>query len=110
MEEGAKYLRGDEPPDLDVIMRRETDDIRCGGPALVASLLKGLLDRGVAIETGTAALDLVVVDGEVVGVLVEHDDATELIGAPTRVSCSHAAGSSGTTTWCAPSSAARCSR
>jgi len=81
MEEGAKYLRGDEPPDLDLIMRRETDDIRCGGPALVAALLKGLLTRGVEIETGSAALDLVVVDGEVVGVLVEHDDATELIGA-----------------------------
>ena len=81
MEEGAKYLRGDEPPDFDVIMQRETDDIRCGGPALVASLVKGLLDRGVAIETGTAATDLVVVDGEVVGVLVEHDGTTELIGA-----------------------------
>ena len=80
MEEGAKYLRGDEPPDFDVITQRETDDVRCGGPALVASLLKGLLDRGVAIETGTAATDLVVVDGDVVGVLVEHDGGTELIG------------------------------
>jgi 3-oxosteroid 1-dehydrogenase len=85
MEEGAKYLRGDEPPDFGVIMQRETDDIRCGGPALVASLLKGLLDRGVTIETGSAATDLVVVDGEVVGVLVEHDGSTELIGTDKGV-------------------------
>jgi 3-oxosteroid 1-dehydrogenase len=81
MEEGAKFLRGDEPPDFAMIMQRETDDVRCGGPALVASLLKGLLDRGVAIETGTAATDLVVVDGEVVGVLVEHDGSTEFVRA-----------------------------
>jgi 3-oxosteroid 1-dehydrogenase len=80
MEEGAKYLRGDEPPDFGAIMQRETDDVRCGGSALVASLLKGLLDRGVTIETGAAATDLVVVDDEVVGVLVEHDGSTEMIG------------------------------
>ena len=85
MEEGAKFLRGDEPPDFGMIMQRETDDVRCGGPALVASLLKGLLDRGVAIETGTAATDLVVVDGEVVGVLVEHDGSTELVGTTKGV-------------------------
>jgi len=42
-------------------------------------LVKGLLDRGVAIETGTAARDLVVADGEVIGVVVEHDGATQLI-------------------------------
>ena len=85
MEEGAKYLRGDEPPDFAVIGARETDDIRCGGPALVAMLVKGLLDRGVTIETGTAARDLVFVDGEVRGVEVEHVGAghvgKELIGA-----------------------------
>src|SRR4051794_14900862 len=79
MEEGAKYLRGDEPPDFGVITQRETDDVRCGGPALVASLLKGLLDRGVEIETGTAVTDLVVVDGEVVGVLAEHGGSSEHI-------------------------------
>ena len=109
MEEGAKYLRGDEPPDFAVITQRETDDIRCGGPALVASLLKGLLDRGVAIETGTAARDLVVVDGEVVG-CSSSTTATPSSSARTRASCSRAAASSGTTTWCARSSAARCSR
>jgi 3-oxosteroid 1-dehydrogenase len=81
MEEGAKYLRGDELPDFETIAQREADDIRCGGPALVAMLVKGLLERGVTIETGTAARELVVVDGEVVGVAVEHDDRTQLIGA-----------------------------
>ena len=85
MEEGAKYLRGGGPPDFEIIARREADDIRCGGPALVASLLKGLLDRGVAVETGTAARDLVVVDGEVVGVQVEHDGNVEMIGAKRGV-------------------------
>ncbi len=28
--EGAKYLLGDELPDLEAIARREADDIRCG--------------------------------------------------------------------------------
>ena len=81
MEEGAKYLRGGEAPDFEMIAKREADDVRCGGPALVAMLVKGLLDRGVAMETGTAGRDLVVVDGEVVGVAVEHDGATQMIRA-----------------------------
>ena len=81
MEEGAKFLRGDEPPDFGVIAQRETDDVRCGGPALVAMLVKGLLDRGVTMETGTAGEDLVVVDDEVVGVLVDRGGTPEFIRA-----------------------------
>ena len=68
MEEGAKYLRGEAMPDVELAGRRQTDDIRVLGSALVASLLKGLLDRGVDVQTGTPATDLVVVDGEVIGV------------------------------------------
>ena len=85
MEEGAKYLRGDEPPDFETIAKREADDVRCGGPALVAMLVKGLLDRGVPMETNTAGRDLVVVDGEVVGIAVQRDGETQLIGARNGV-------------------------
>jgi succinate dehydrogenase/fumarate reductase flavoprotein subunit len=81
MEEGAKFLRGDGPPDYSLIVDRERDDVRVGGPALVAMLFKGLLDRGVAVETGTAARELVVVDGEVRGVRVETADGSVLVGA-----------------------------
>jgi succinate dehydrogenase/fumarate reductase flavoprotein subunit len=81
MEEGAKYLRGGEAPDFETIAQREAEDIRCGGSALVAMLVKGLLDRGVTIETRTAGQELIVVDGEVVGVAVEREGHTELIGA-----------------------------
>ena len=49
------------------------------GPALVASLFKGLIDRGVDVKTGTAAQELVVVDGEVIGLRTRG--AGELIGA-----------------------------
>lgn len=75
MDEGAKFLRGDGPPDVALAQRREADDVRVLGSALVASLFKGLLDRGVNVTTGVAARELVVVDGEAVGVRVE-DAAT----------------------------------
>ena len=81
MEEGAKFLRGGEPPDFAIVEHREVADIRVGGPALVAALFKGLLDRGVGVETDTAARELVMVDGEVVGVQVESESATTCIGA-----------------------------
>ncbi|HZR14944.1 MAG TPA: FAD-dependent oxidoreductase [Acidimicrobiia bacterium] len=71
MDEGAKFLRGDGPPDVALAQRRQADDVRVLGSALVASLFKGLLDRGVDVTTAVAARELVVVDGEVVGVRVE---------------------------------------
>jgi 3-oxosteroid 1-dehydrogenase len=74
MEEGAKFLTGAGLPDLDLAAQREADDVRVLGPALVAALFRGLLDRGVAVETGCAVRDLVMVDGgvgEVVGVSIE---------------------------------------
>ena len=51
------------------------------GAALAASLFKGLLDRGVEVLTGTAAQELVVVDGAVVGVRGRRRDGDQLIGA-----------------------------
>jgi 3-oxosteroid 1-dehydrogenase len=71
MEEGAKFLTGAGLPDLDLAARREADDVRVLGPALVAALFRGLLDRGVSVVTGCAVRDLVVTDGEVVGVLTD---------------------------------------
>lgn len=72
MEEGAKFLRGDEPPDVALATRREQVDLRVLGPALVASLFKGLLDRGVEVLTGARATELVTDGGDVVGVVAEH--------------------------------------
>jgi 3-oxosteroid 1-dehydrogenase len=71
MEEGAKFLRGDAPPDLDQIAKRQESDQRVLGAAMVAALFKGLLDRGVEVLTGAPARQLVVVDDEVLGVEVE---------------------------------------
>jgi succinate dehydrogenase/fumarate reductase flavoprotein subunit len=85
MEEGAKFLRGDAPPDFSVIAAREADDIRVGGPALVAMLVKGLLERGVPIETGIAATDLVMADGAVVGVRCATSDGAVTVRATRGV-------------------------
>jgi succinate dehydrogenase/fumarate reductase flavoprotein subunit len=68
MEEGGKFLRGDAPPDLELAARREAGDVRVLGSALVAALFKGLVDRGVEVLTSMPGRDLVVVDGEAIGV------------------------------------------
>jgi succinate dehydrogenase/fumarate reductase flavoprotein subunit len=68
MEEGAKFLRGEAMPDVERAARRQADDVRVLGPALVASLFKGLLDRGVEVHTSAPVEDLVVEDGAVIGV------------------------------------------
>ena len=81
MEEGAKFLTGAGLPDLDLAARREADDVRVLGPALVAALFRGLLDRGVAVLTGCPVRDLVVLDGEVVGLRTDGDGGEELIAA-----------------------------
>jgi 3-oxosteroid 1-dehydrogenase len=78
MEEGMRFLTGLEPPDMTRAEKRDAEGIRVLGPALVASLFKGLLDRGVEVLTATAAKELVVVDGAVIGVRAEGG---ELIGA-----------------------------
>jgi 3-oxosteroid 1-dehydrogenase len=81
MEEGGKFLIGTDLPDADLASRREQSDERVLGAGLVASLFKGLLDRGVAVQTSSRATDLIIIDGEVIGVAVEHDGTTEYIGA-----------------------------
>jgi len=81
MEEGGKFLVGTDLPDADLAERRMKADERVLGAGLVAALFKGLLDRGVAVQTSSRATDLIVVDGEVIGVAVDHDGKTEYIGA-----------------------------
>ncbi|HZQ56522.1 MAG TPA: FAD-dependent oxidoreductase [Acidimicrobiales bacterium] len=68
MEEGARFLRGEAMPDIELAGRRQAEDVRVLGAALVAALFKGLLDRGVEVRTAAAASDLVVEDGTVIGV------------------------------------------
>lgn len=59
-------------PDAEMARRRERDE-RGAGQGLVGGLLKGLLDRGVEPRTGHSAVRLLTEDGEVTGVVVEHD-------------------------------------
>ena len=63
------------------LARREAEDIRTKGAALIAMLFKGLLQRGVSVRLESAGRELVVVDGEVLGMRVEHAGASRLIGA-----------------------------
>jgi len=87
MEESALFLRGVEPPDYGLASRRQLEDERVLGPALVAALFKGLLDRGVEAVTGIAGRELVVADGQVIGLRTEHrapgpgGRGSQLIGA-----------------------------
>lgn len=67
---------------LDELARREREGIRVKGAALVACLLKALLDRGVQVQLSSPAQDLVVDDdGAVVGLAVAADGGTRLLGA-----------------------------
>jgi 3-oxosteroid 1-dehydrogenase len=82
MDEGMRFLTGAEPPDLVRAETRDAEGIRVLGPSLVASLFKGLLDRGVDVRTGTAAQELIVVDGAVSGVRTKGG---QLLGARQAV-------------------------
>ena len=70
-------------PELEAeLARREAEDIRPKGAALIAMLFKGLLERGVETLLSTPARALLVNDdGDVVGVRVEHDGHDVTIGA-----------------------------
>jgi 3-oxosteroid 1-dehydrogenase len=80
MDEGSQVILGGAmPPGL--AEQRDRDDVRVLGSALVTSLFKGLLDRGVNVITDSRVRDLVVVDGVVIGVRVEQAGASVVIGA-----------------------------
>lgn len=70
------------PELLAELARREAEDIRPKGAALVAMLFKGLLERGVETLLATPARGLVLDDdGDVVGVRVEHEGRALVVGA-----------------------------
>jgi len=81
LDEGAKALIGGDVP-ADLAAQRERDDVRVIGSALVASLYRGLLDRGVEVVTGVRGDELVRDDdGAIVGAVVLRDGARQAIGA-----------------------------
>jgi succinate dehydrogenase/fumarate reductase flavoprotein subunit len=69
-------------PELEAeLKRREEQDIRPKGAALVARLFKGLLERGVETLLETPAKQVVTDDhGDVIGVAVEHEGRFVRIG------------------------------
>lgn len=56
-------------------------DIVVAGAALIAGLLKGVLDAGVVPQTRTRAVELIAREGEIAGVRVERGGRTFAIGA-----------------------------
>ncbi len=66
----------------DELKRREAQDIRPKGAALIARLFKGLLERGVEALLDTPAAKLTLNEsGEVVGILATHEGQPLRIGA-----------------------------
>lgn len=67
------------PPE--VKQRRIAEDERGLGHALIGRLLKGCLDRGIEPLTGHRAVELILSNGRVTGVRVEHEGGERVIGA-----------------------------
>ena len=65
----------------DELERRAADDVRTKGAALVAMLLRGALDRGIHVETGAGAVELVVAGRGVGGIVVERATGRSVIDA-----------------------------
>jgi 3-oxosteroid 1-dehydrogenase len=69
------------PELLAELKRREEQDIRPKGAALVARLFKGLLERGVETRLETPARELVTDEqGDVIGIVVDQQGTTRRIG------------------------------
>jgi succinate dehydrogenase/fumarate reductase flavoprotein subunit len=76
----AEDFMAHTPEFQEELRRREEQDIRPKGAAMIARIFKGLLERGVETMIETPATSLVVNEaGAVVGVVVNHD------GAPLRI-------------------------
>lgn len=72
-----------QTPELaEELRRREAEDVRPKGAALIARLFKGLLERGVEVRLETPARSLVIDDsGAVIGVRAAHDGQPLAVGA-----------------------------
>ncbi|MGP0032323.1 MAG: FAD-dependent oxidoreductase [Acidimicrobiales bacterium] len=78
----AEDLRPQSPELQEELRRREAQDVRPKGAALVARLFKGLLERGVEAMLETPATRLTVNESsEVVGVVAKHRGQSLQIGA-----------------------------
>ncbi len=53
--------------DYTVMGERLASDERCAGPGLAAYFVKGVLDRGIAVHTGTSAEELIADGGRIIG-------------------------------------------
>jgi succinate dehydrogenase/fumarate reductase flavoprotein subunit len=71
--------------ELSLAAKREAEDVRVLGSAMIAALYKGLRNRNVEIHTNSPVRDLVVVDGSVIGVAAERDGQRQLVGARKAV-------------------------
>jgi 3-oxosteroid 1-dehydrogenase len=71
--------------DQQVQARREAEDLRGCGAALVGPLLKACLDRGVEPVTASRAQDVVIDDGRVAGVVVEQPGGAVVVRATRGV-------------------------
>lgn len=69
----AEDMSGRSLSMTDEIARREAADLRSKGAALIGRLFRGLLDRGVEALASTPARELVLADGEVIGVRAERE-------------------------------------
>ena len=71
--------------DQQVQARREAEDLRGCGAALVGPLLKACLDRAVEPVTASRAQDVVIDDGRVAGVVVEQPGGAVVVRAARGV-------------------------
>lgn len=76
---GTGYL------DPEVQARREIEDLRGCGGALVGPLLKACLDRGVEPVTASRAQDVVIDGGRVAGVVIGRSDGATVVRATCGV-------------------------
>ena len=92
----------------------ESGDYCVAGTALIAGLLKGLLDVGVVPRTNARAVELIADPLGITGVRITHGRQGIPRSRPVAASCWAPAGSSGTPSWsrriCAAPCAARCHR
>jgi 3-oxosteroid 1-dehydrogenase len=78
----AEDLFGANDPNFDAeLARREAEDVRPKGAALIGMLWKGLLDRDVGIRLSTPARELIATEGAIIGVRAEHDGSDVFLGA-----------------------------
>jgi 3-oxosteroid 1-dehydrogenase len=69
------------PELIEELRRREEEDIRPKGAALIARLFKGLLERGVEIRLNSPARHLLTNEGgEVIGIVVDSQDGPLRLG------------------------------